>query len=344
MASVPNPDAPTGKEWPVHLQAGPADAGERLDSWLAARMPPHVSRTLVKMLIVGGSLSLNGVVCNRPSQRLGSGDELVLEVPEPTSAEPQAEAIELSILFEDDDLIVIDKPAGMVVHPAPGNFAGTLVNALIHHCGDGLKGIGGVRRPGIVHRLDKGTSGVMVAAKTQQALAGLAAQFADHGRSGALERSYLALAWGELARPAGVIRAALGRSPTSRTKRAVVRETATDAREAVTHYAVLTVFGSGKSAVSLVSCRLETGRTHQIRVHLAHAGHPIIGDRDYGGHFATKINILPEPAKSVATRFARPALHAATLGFSHPVSGFLCQFEAPLPDDFAELLQAFESI
>ena len=211
-----------------------------------------------------------------------------------------------------------------MVHPAPGNWTGTLVNALIHHCGDSLKGIGGVRRPGIVHRLDKDTSGIMVVAKTEQAHAGLAAQFADHGRSGPLERAYLALVWGAPARNTGTIDAPLGRSPNNRLRRAVVREDAQDAREAITHYTVLRHLdgvGDGQANASLMECRLETGRTHQIRVHMAHIGHPLIGDREYGAHFNTKANVLAEPAQSAVKAF--PAAGAACIraGLCPPGNG-----------------------
>ncbi len=216
-----------------------ASAGTRIDAFLAAQMPPHVSRSRVKALILEGQVAINGKPCISPSQKLRAGDALAIEIPDPDDAEPQGEDIPLDILYEDEHLIVINKPAGLVVHPAPGNWTGTLVNALIHHCGDSLTGIGGVRRPGIVHRLDKDTSGVMVVAKTEQAHAGLAAQFADHGRSGPLERAYLALVWGAPARTTGTIDAPLGRSPNNRLRRAVVREEAHDAREAITHYTVL---------------------------------------------------------------------------------------------------------
>ena len=240
-------------------------------------------------------------------------------MPPPVPAEPEGEAIPLDVVYEDDDLIVIDKPAGLVVHPAAGNQTGTLVNALIAHCGASLSGIGGVMRPGIVHRLDKDTSGLMVVAKTDRAHRSLADQFADHGRTGPLERGYMALVWGVPDRADGTIEAALGRSTKNREKIEVKRE---GGREAITHYHVAERYGAaGKPAVaSLVECRLETGRTHQIRVHLAAIGHPVIGDRTYGAGFATKPALLPEPARSLAARFPRQALHAYLLGFEHPVS------------------------
>jgi 23S rRNA pseudouridine1911/1915/1917 synthase len=321
------------------------DAGARLDSWLAARMPPHISRSRIKALVLEGRVALNDRICTDPSRKLKAYDSLAVEIPEPEDPQPQGEAIPLDILFEDEHIIVINKPAGMVVHPAPGNWTGTLVNALIHHCGESLKGIGGVRRPGIVHRLDKDTSGIMVIAKTQEAHANLAAQFADHGRSGPLERVYLALVWGAPSRNSGTIDAPLGRSPANRLKRAVVRPDTPDAREAITHFTVIRHLdgaGDGRANASLVECRLETGRTHQIRVHLAHVGHPLIGDQDYGMHFATKANALPEPGRSAVRAFRRQALHAAVLGFAHPVTGAEMRFEAPIPADFGALIEAIE--
>ncbi|MCB1462732.1 MAG: RluA family pseudouridine synthase [Nitratireductor sp.] len=336
-----------GEEQPVRFVVDAEDAGARLDAYVASRMPAHVSRSRVKALIQDGHVTLNGKVSATPNQRLKSGDAIALAVPEPEDATPLPEAIPLDVLYEDADLIVVDKPAGMVVHPAPGNATGTLVNALLAHCGDSLAGIGGVRRPGIVHRLDKDTSGVMVAAKTERAHAGLAEQFADHGRTTPLERSYLALVWGTLPRRTGSVDAPLGRSPHDRLKRAVVSQRAPDARHAVTHYRVLRTFpdrNDGSPVIaSLVECRLETGRTHQIRVHMAHIGHPLIGDRDYGAHFATKANVLPEDLREEIAAFARQALHAATLSFAHPASGETMRFEAPLPEDFSRLLHLFET-
>ncbi len=345
MSGLPNPVDVEGEEQAESFVVDAACAGLRFDAWLAALMPPHVSRSRVKQLILDRQVTINGQPCDAPNKRLREGDSVEITIPPPEDAEPIGEDIALDILFEDDHLIVINKPAGMVVHPAPGNWTGTLVNALIHHCGDSLKGIGGVRRPGIVHRLDKDTSGIMVVAKTQEAHAGLSAQFADHGRSGPLERAYLAFVWGAPERMKGTIEAALGRSGTNRLKRAVVREDSHDAREAITHYTVLRHLdglGDGRTNASLVECRLETGRTHQIRVHMAHIGHPLIGDREYGMHFATKANTLAEPAKSAVKSFQRQALHAAELGFAHPVSGEEMHFSAPVPDDFSALLAAFE--
>jgi 23S rRNA pseudouridine1911/1915/1917 synthase len=239
-------------------------------------------------------------------------------------------------------LIVIDKPAGLVVHPAAGNHTGTLVNALIAHCGASLSGIGGVARPGIVHRLDKDTTGLMVVAKTDRAHRGLAAQFADHGRTGPLERGYLALVWGAPGRPQGTVDAPLGRSTRNREKIEIRR---TGGREAITHYRVEEKYGPAERPLAaLVECQLETGRTHQIRVHLASLGHPVVGDRAYGSGFATKTALLPEPARALAAAFPRQALHAFLLGFEHPVTGEEMRFEAPLPADMEELVEAFKAL
>jgi 23S rRNA pseudouridine1911/1915/1917 synthase len=271
---------------------------------------------------------------------------VTLSVPEAAPAEPEGEDIPLTVLFEDEHLIVIDKPAGLVVHPGAGHWTGTLVNALIHHCGASLSGIGGVRRPGIVHRLDKDTSGVMVAAKTDAAHRALSEAFADHGRDGELERAYAALVWGVPPRAAGTIDAPLGRSGRDRTKRAVVRETNDDARHAVTHFTVEQRFAlpGGEPVAALVECRLETGRTHQIRVHMAHIGHPVIGDPEYGAAFRTKANRLPEPLSSLARDFPRQALHARLLAFRHPATGESMVFETDLPPDMAELVAGFEGL
>lgn len=321
--------------------------GVRVDQWLATQTGPELSRSRVQALIRDGQVTLNGNVITEPKKKLVEGDRLVLQMPEPEPAEPEGEDIPLSVLYEDDELIVIEKPAGLVVHPGAGNWTGTLVNALIHHCGASLSGIGGVRRPGIVHRLDKDTSGVLVVAKTDRAHRALSNAFADHGRTGDLERAYVALVWGTPPRMHGTIDAALGRSTSDRTKQAVVREDRDDARHAITHFSVLERFGEKPDATamaSLVECRLETGRTHQIRVHMAHIGHPLVGDRDYGRAFFTKANVLEEPLGEMVRTFTRQALHARLLAFRHPVTDELMEFEAPLPADFAELIQGFRGL
>lgn len=257
------------------------------------------------------------------------------------------EAIDLDIMFEDTEVIVLNKPPGLVVHPAPGNWTGTLVNALIHHCGDSLRGIGGERRPGIVHRLDQYTSGVMVVAKTQSAHAALARQFADHNCRDLMQRKYHAVAWGSFERRSGLVDAPLGRAARNRLKRSVVAKDQRDAKRAVTRYAVLARLdgnGDGVADATLVECSLETGRTHQIRVHLAHIGHPVVGDSLYGRHMQTKTNTLADPARTVASRFHRQALHAASLAFTHPKSGKMMQFEASPPSDMMRLIAAFEKL
>jgi 23S rRNA pseudouridine1911/1915/1917 synthase len=258
----------------------------------------------------------------------------VIDVDTPPSAapEPAGEAIPLAIVFEDDHLLVLDKPAGLVVHPAPGHADGTLVNALIAHCGDSLSGIGGVRRPGIVHRLDKDTSGLLVVAKTDAAHQGLSGLFADHGRSGSLSREYCAVVWGWPDRSAGTVDAPIGRRPRQPTRMAVVGSDI--GREAITHWRVEEALGPA----TLVRCRLETGRTHQIRVHLAHIGHPLLGDATYGSGFKTKAATLGADARSALSDLGRQALHAAHLGFEHPVTGQPLAFESPLPADLARLI------
>jgi 23S rRNA pseudouridine1911/1915/1917 synthase len=328
------------------LTAGPDAAGLRLDQWLAARLGDDFSRSRLQALIRQGAVSVGGSVVTEPKRKVAAGDTIEIALPEPEPADPLGEDIALSVLYEDDDLIVIDKPPGLVVHPGAGNWTGTLVNALINHCGDSLSGIGGVRRPGIVHRLDKDTSGVMVVAKTDRAHRALSDAFADHGRTGDLERAYVALVWNVPGRMSGTIDTWLGRA-SDRVKRAVVPEGRDDARQAVTHYTVLERYAEGRADVSqaaLVECRLETGRTHQIRVHMAHIGHPLVGDRDYGLAFRTKANKLPEPLKTVAASFPRQALHARMLAFRHPVTDELVRFEAPIPPDMAELLDGFRTL
>lgn len=328
------------------LTASAEDAGQRLDQWLAGKLAPQLSRSRIQALIKQGAIMLDGKPVSEARHKLKAGNKLAIEVPEPEPAEPSGEDIPLDILYEDNELIVINKPAGLVVHPGAGNWTGTLVNALIHHCGDSLSGIGGVRRPGIVHRLDKDTSGVLVAAKTDRAHKLLSEAFADHGRDGELERAYVALVWGAPERPTGTIDAALGRA-SDRVRRAVVRETRDDARHAVTHFTVLERFGpqkDGSFMASLVECRLETGRTHQIRVHMAHIGHPLIGDRDYGQAFRTKANRLPEPLQQVVKDFPRQALHARLLAFEHPTTHMNMSFEAPIPADIADLIDGFRKL
>ena len=308
-------------------------SGQRLDRVLAAGSA--LSRTRLKALILDGAVTIGGRTIRDPGYRVNAGESVAVAVPEPEPAEPGAESIPLNIVFEDDEIIVIDKPAGLVVHPAAGHATGTLVNALIAHCGDSLSGIGGVKRPGIVHRLDKDTTGLMVVAKTDLAHQALAAQFADHGRTGPLRRGYLAFAWGAPARPKGTINEPIDRHPKSRDRMAVRAQ----GRVAITHWQVLERFKGkdGKAAASLIECRLETGRTHQIRVHLAHAGHPLLGDATYGTGFKTKSSRLPPAARDALEGLGRQALHAYLLAIEHPKSGQRLEFRSELPVDLVRL-------
>jgi 23S rRNA pseudouridine1911/1915/1917 synthase len=318
----------------------------RLDSWMTAELGTEFSRSRIQVLIKDGQVTSKGVVVADPKKKVRPGDVFEITLPEPEDPTPQGENIPLDILYEDDDLIVISKPTGMVVHPAAGNWTGTLVNALIYHCGDTLSGIGGVRRPGIVHRLDKDTTGVMVVAKNDIAHRHLSAQFADHGRTMPIERAYQAVVWGRPRTLTGSIDAPLGRDTGDRTRRAVKRPGTVDADEAITHYEVLERFHetpNSLSLASLVECHLETGRTHQIRVHMAHIGHPLLGDMVYGAHYKTKANLLPDAAKTVVNGFGRQALHAYMLQFEHPRSGEVMRFEIPLPDDMIELIEALRA-
>jgi 23S rRNA pseudouridine1911/1915/1917 synthase len=345
VSRIANDTGPAEAEAPpegrLELVARPQDKGERLDRVLAL-VVPGLSRTRLKALVQAGEVTLDGAVVKDPAVKLQEGARIVLEVPPPVPAEPRGQDIPLDVVYEDDALLVIDKPAGLVVHPAAGHAEGTLVNALIAHCGDSLSGIGGVRRPGIVHRLDKDTTGLLVVAKTDRAHKRLADQFADHGRTGPLERAYRAVVWGVPSRKHGTIEAAMDRSTRHRDRMAVVSADRDGAREAITHYEVEEVFPgrTGEPAASLLTCRLETGRTHQIRVHMAHLGHPLIGDATYGAGFRTKATLLPEAARAAVEAFPRQALHAAVLGFEHPVTREELHFESPLPQDLEDLLAA----
>lgn len=281
---------------------------------------PDLSRSRLKQLIEAGAVSLSARAVDDPAQKLKIGQVVELAVPAPEPAIPQGEDIPLNIVFEDRHVIVIDKQAGLVVHPAAGNRDGTLVNALIAHCGDTLPGIGGELRPGIVHRIDKDTTGLMVVAKTEKAHTSLGKQFAAH----AVTRVYKALVWGLPRTLSGTIDADLGRSPLNRQKVAVLRAGGKPAR---THYRVVEAFGA---TAALVECRLETGRTHQVRVHMAHLGHPLIGDPVYG---------RPRSIPGLDLGIARQALHAAVLGFHHPGLDKPVLFESALPADFAETLE-----
>jgi len=341
------------------------EAGERLDRVLARHFAGQVaaqvagqstgnvaalSRSRIKALIEAGAVVLDGKTIRDPNHRVNSGAAIVIDVPPPETAKPAAEPIPLNVVYEDTDIIVIDKPRNLVVHPAAGNWTGTLVNALIAHCGDSLSGIGGERRPGIVHRLDKDTTGLLVVAKNDRAHRALAAQFADHGRSdAAFERGYLAFVWGAPERQHGTIDRPIDRDSRARDRMAV-RE---GGREAVTHWQVLERYRGDKTAkkttkarkaeppvASLLACRLETGRTHQIRVHLASIGHPLMGDETYGAGFRTKSALLPAKAQIALAALGRQALHSHILLVKHPSSGEILRFSSELPRDLARLHDA----
>jgi 23S rRNA pseudouridine1911/1915/1917 synthase len=318
-----------------------ASVGARLDRFLAEQpeiLEAHLSRTRLKNLIETACVKFSGQPLKTPAHRLTLDSIITLDLPPPEPATPQGENIALEIVYEDDALIVINKPAGLVVHPASGHETGTLVNALIAHCGDSLSGVGGVKKPGIVHRIDKDTTGLLVIAKTDAAHHGLARLFADHGRNLPLTREYLAFVWGAPDRAQGTIETAIGRHAIQREKMAVVSHER--GREAITHWEKRADYG----VASLIACQLETGRTHQIRVHMAHIGHPLIGDATYGAGFKTKISKLPEEARVAVAQLGRQALHAATLGFSHPVTGDEMIFDSELPQDLVTLKKALEAM
>jgi len=331
-------EAASDREIAVTTESG--DAGQRLDRVLAARIE-GLSRSRLQALIREGAVTIARHPVVDPGHKVKSGESIVVHLPAPVAAEPAGQDIPLTIAFEDDDLIVIDKPAGLVVHPAAGHAEGTLVNALIAHCGASLSGIGGVRRPGIVHRLDKDTSGLLVVAKTDRAHQGLSDQFAAHGRDGRLHRRYVALVWGVPAPRTGRVEASLARSSQNRTKIAVAK---VGGREAITHYAVEETFSDaeGKPVVARVSLVLETGRTHQIRVHMAHIGHPLIGDATYGAGFKASARRLSSEAQEAIAQLGRQALHAAELGFEHPATDEPMRFESPLPADIRALIEALK--
>ncbi len=338
-------DIPPGGRWETRT-AEETDAGQRVDRWLSSWT--ELSRARIKSLIESGQVRAGGDIIGKSTGKIKPGVEYAVFVPPPVDDTPKPEDIPLSILFEDDQLIVLDKPSGLTVHPAPGSRSGTLVNALLHHCADSLSGIGGVMRPGIVHRLDKDTSGVMVVAKSDKAHRGLAKQFAKHS----IERAYVCLVRGRPNPRAGRVATRLARSPHDRKKQAVVRGTDNDldasdhGRHAVTHYETLRGFGQarlgsvGTPVVSELECRLETGRTHQIRVHMAHVGCPLLGDPLYGNHKAFLSDKSPEAVavREAVAAFKRQALHARLLGFIHPVTKEELSFETPPPADYQALV------
>jgi 23S rRNA pseudouridine1911/1915/1917 synthase len=348
---------------PTSVLVAAQEAGERLDR-LLARHVAALSRSRLKALIEAGAVTLDGKTIRDPSHRVNSGSAIVVNIPPPEPATPLPEPIPLRVVYEDDDIIVIDKPRNLVVHPAAGNWTGTLVNALIAHCGASLSGIGGERRPGIVHRLDKDTTGLMVVAKNDKAHRALAAQFADHGKSGTpFERSYLAFVWGSPDRPQGVVDLPIDRDKKARDRMAVRQ----GGRAATTHWQVLERYAgrpaperphrsvkaagkgskgskkaakSGEAVASLIACRLETGRTHQIRVHLASIGHPLLGDRVYGAGFRTKSTLLPPEAQAALADLGGQGLHAHILTVKHPSSGEFMKFRSELPPDLVRLHNA----
>lgn len=310
-------------------------AGTRLDKALATLCPDY-SRSRLKQLIEAGEVLLDGAPCEDSSLKVTAGQIVSLSIPEPVAAEPQPENIPLNIVYEDDHLLVIDKQVGLVVHPGAGNWTGTLVNALLYHCGDTLSGIGGVIRPGIVHRLDKDTSGLMVVAKSDAAHRGLAAQLEDRS----LSRTYTALVW-KVPATKGVIDKPISRSPNNRMKMAIAPR---GGREARTRYHRLAVY---RDAISLMECDLDTGRTHQIRVHMQAIGHPLVGDPMYGLQKNAGLSLLKkggygQEVMKAATAFPRQALHATGIRFFHPLSDDDMMFESPIPPDMAELIALLE--
>jgi 23S rRNA pseudouridine1911/1915/1917 synthase len=343
MGSSLAQDANSGQRLAV-IVAGD-EGSTRLDRVLAVRLA-ELSRSRLKALILAGHVSIRSAIVKNtpvrdPAYHVAAGDTITIDVPEPTAAEPAPEDIALDIVYEDDDIIVIDKPRGLVVHPAAGHETGTLVNALIAHCGASLSGIGGVKRPGIVHRLDKDTTGLMVVAKNDRAHQSLTAQFADHGRTGAMRRGYMAFVWGTPNRQRGTIDAPIDRHPFAREKMAV-RD---GGREAITHWEIVESLNGrdGKPVAALLACQLETGRTHQIRVHLAHVGHPLMGDAVYGPHFKTKASHLGPQSQAALAALDRQALHAYLLALEHPKTGAILEWLSDFPEDLSLLREGLRA-
>jgi len=307
--------------------------GVRVDRFLVENLD-GISRSRIKALIDGGHLTIGAATVTDASRKVQAGEVIELDVPPARPASPEPQAIPLEVVYEDDQVIVIDKPAGIAVHPAPGSPDGTLVNALLHHCGDSLSGIGGVTRPGIVHRLDKDTSGLLVVAKTDRAHQVLSEQFSAH----TIERAYIAAVWGMPNPRQGTITGNIGRNPINRKKMAVVKK---GGKAAVTHYRVGRALGR---AASLVECRLETGRTHQIRVHMAEIGHGVVGDPLYGVGKRGRLRQADEETRRFLRGFARQALHAKILGFSHPLTGVHNRFTSEISKDINELITILDKI
>ncbi|MEO1207000.1 MAG: RluA family pseudouridine synthase [Pseudomonadota bacterium] len=357
---TPDRDDGEAHDPPVMVVAEDSHAGQRLDRFLAEHIE-MLSRSRLQVLIRTGAVQCFDEVLIDPKRKVQAGDVFVVAVPRPEDPVPMGEPMTLDIVYEDPDLIVINKPAGLVVHPSAGHETGTLVNGLIAHCGEELSGIGGVRRPGIVHRLDKDTSGLLVVAKSDAAHQGLSAQFAAHGSDGQLHRAYVALCWGVPMHRAGRIEAPLGRSSINRLKMAVVSEQR--GRFAATNFEVQDRLGRGMvrkasaggggpqvardtrssaaSAPEILACemqlQLETGRTHQIRVHLAHLGNPVIGDPLYALGFRSRSRRFEDEVADLIDATKRQMLHAAELGFTHPVTGEVLTFSRPPPDDYLQL-------
>lgn len=308
---------------PVRISVEEADVNTRLDVFLTLKLGEGMSRAGVQKWIKDGFVTRDGALEANPAKKVRLGESFDVDVPAAEASALVPEDIPLTIVYEDNDLLVIDKPAGLTVHPAPGNYTGTLVQALLHHCGDSLSGINGEARPGIVHRIDKDTSGLLVVAKHDVAHRGLAKQFARHS----IHRKYIAIVRGVPVRKSGRIEGEIGRNPTNRMKRAVVTDGT--GKPAVTHYRVIETFGD---AAALVECQLETGRTHQIRVHMSHIGHALLGDPMYGRNTPLKgIGSLDLPPRQL--------LHAAELGFVHPTTREEMMFASPLPDDITAVIQ-----
>ena len=311
----------------------------RLDQFLKKNII-HLSRTRIKKLIVDGFLKVNNRIIMDPSYNVRENDICILEIPEAIKAKPIGEKIDLEIIYEDNDLIVINKQKGLVVHPAPGNPNKTLVNALINHCGNSLSGIGGEKRPGIVHRLDKDTSGLLVVAKNDRSHNGLASQFKNHGKDGKLIRAYKALIWGIPTFSSGKISTFIGRSDRNRKKMMVINNEKYKSKEAITNWKVL-----GKNSennITLIECKLETGRTHQIRVHLDYISHPILGDPLYGQGYKTRINKLEPNIKFLVEKHGNTqALHAYKLGFKHPITNENFIFETDPPENMKKIIESF---
>ena len=324
---------------PRRAAVAPEQAGLRLDRFLAAELA-DLSRSRLQALLAEGAVARAGQTIRDANTRVKPGETYDIALPPPLPAAPEGQAIPLKIVYEDSDLIVIDKQAGLVVHPAAGNPDGTLVNALIAHCGESLSGVGGVARPGIVHRLDKDTSGLLVAAKNDRAMASLAKQFANRS----IERAYHAVAWGAPRAGDGMVEGDIGRNPFDRKRMAIVRGGGKPAR---TRYRLMERYGGeARAFASLIECRLETGRTHQIRVHMAHLGHPLIGDAAYGrARQPPRAKTEAEAAAyAAAAEFPRQALHAWLLGFHHPSLHKLMRFESAWPEDFARLVEALRRL